>query len=592
MAKRKAQVLDSGFNAARRGYLMEPDPEKRWQHYRRLLDLVWRGEIEWNPWLEDQLHSVFDPRARSVSGQTSITVISWTGCGGAGKTFASGLLATSFFLAAPEVSSVALTSTSKTAMGGRVWAVVRSLTSSARNPDTGEPFDWHLVNSQKALQWPRGDEKHNIACFAVEEGELLKSVDKIKGRHTTRMLLIVDEATSTPDAIFHTIDNMKKGCLDLVVLVIGNASSYFDSHGRTCEPKYGWLTITIDDQKWETKGVPEWQLPSGLCCHYDGSKSPNVLAGKTLYPHIFSYENWIEAKKWGENTFNFWSQTRGFWPPEGMVNTVFSDPLIARCDGTGFLDFVANRVTYAFLDPAFGGDRCCLQLSDVGDTVDGMAGIQLRPPIYLEPRVNNEAERDYQIARECIDYCKAEGVKPAQFGTDATGIGRGVHAIISAEWSPEIHRVEWGGKSSDAPSSQADGRPSTEVYANRVTELWFRCREYLEAGQLKGLSIEAVKQFCSREYTKKGKLYQLVTKPECKAKLGYSPDEADATAGLCEVARRNGIAIAGRMALAIDTQWDALVKEHQKEVALVEEPEYHSQRQGFEESTIGIDWRD
>lgn len=589
----KKQTGPTPFQIAKAGFLRETNAERRHAHMMRMIDLIWgwRG-ISRNPWLDLALGDFSDERALTREGKSTIRVISWTGPKAVGKTHASALFAATFFLASPETTCVTLTSTSKIAMGGRVWGVIRDLYSEGRDPDDGHPFGWHMVASQKIIQRVRGDEKFNIACFAVEPGELQKSIDKIKGRHTPRMLLIVDEANSTPEAIFHVIHNMKGGCDELVILIIGNAGSYFDSHGRACEPAGGWPTVTIDDESWKTKGVDEWRLPPGLCRHFDGEKSPNVLAGKTIYPHIYSYENWLDAKKYGQNSIQYWSQDRGFWPPEGMVNTVFSDPLIARCDGTGFLDFVANRVTYAFLDPAFGGDRCCLQLADVGETATGLAGIQLRQPIYIEPRVSNEAERDYQIAREVIETCKSANVKPAQFGSDATGIGRGVHAIIAGEWSQEILRVEWGGKASDNPSSQADGRPSTEVYANRVTELWFRCREFLEAGQLKGIGIEAVKQFCSREYKKEGRRYEMVKKADCKAKLGYSPDEADAIAGLCEVARKNGVVPMGRVALSSNTAWEALSKQVEKDLGLPDEPEMAASRQGFEESDIGIDWRE
>jgi hypothetical protein len=586
-----ARKQTNHFETARLRWLGAVDPDARWKAQLAFHKLV-HPEIEWNPWLEDQLQSFCDARATTSEGGTRITVVAWTGPGGAGKTFTSALFATDFFLAAPEDTCVTLTSTSKTAMGGRVWAVIKDLYDNAYHPDTGARFEWHIVNSRKVLQWPRGDEKHNIACFAVEEGELMKSIDKIKGRHTGRMLLIVDEANSTPDAIFHVIHNMKKGCHELVVLVIGNALSFFDNHGRACEPKLGWPSINIDDSRWQTRGVDEWRMPSGLCCHYDGDKSPNVVAGKTLYPHIYTYENWIEARKWGENSLHYWSQDRGFWAPEGMVNTVFSDPLISRCDGTGFLEFISGRVTYAFLDPAFGGDRCVLQFADVGECDGGLHGIQLRQPLYIEPKVNTEAERDYQIARQVIEECKAADVSPAQFGSDATGIGRGVHAIIAGEWSAEVQRVEWGGAASDSPSSQADGRPSKEIYKTRVTELWFRCREFLEAGQLKGLSLAAIKQFCSREYTKPGRFYQLFTKPECKKKLGYSPDEADAIAGLCEVVRRNGISPRGRVARTVDVAWEAMRRDHVKSVALADDEPEAVAHAGFEEGEIGIEWRD
>jgi hypothetical protein len=592
MAKR--QPIDTPLQIARSGYLTARDGETRYRYFRKFTDLIW-PDVEWNPWLEHMIRSVCDDRTETRDGQTVIRVISWTGPGSSGKSFSSALFGAAFFLIAPDDTSVAYTSTSLKAMGGRSWGVMVDLWQSAYNPDTRSKFPWHMINSRKMIQRVRGDEKYNIACYAVGQGELLKSVDQLKGRHTPRMLLVVDEANSTPDAIFHVIPNMILGCFELVILVIGNAVSYYDNHGKTCEPAEGWPSITIDDMDWKTKGVPDWQLPPGLCCHYDGDKSPNVQAKKTIYRHIYSYENWLRSQTAVQNSISYWSQNRGFWPPEGMVNTVFSDPLIARCDGTGFLDFVAGRVVYGFLDPAFGGDRCVLRFADVGELENGRHGIQLRQPIYIEPRVDNESERDYQIARRVIEECKAEGVKPAQFGSDATGIGRGVHAIIAAEWSSEIVRVEWGGKASDKPSSQADGRPAHEIYDNRVTELWFRAREFMEAGQLKGLGSEDVKQFCSREYEHKGRKYRLSTKPECKTKLGYSPDEADSTAGICEVVACNGISPHGRMAQQVDTEWNRIVKEKEKELALTEEPEFVSTRQGFVESEIGIqyrDWRD
>lgn len=592
MAKKPTGI--SAYQLARLGVLAEQDGAKKYEHLKNFIRMTYpEYAVAWNPWLEDMLQSLCDDRSVVRTGGTVVRVVAWTGPGSAGKTFGSGLFAASWFLADPDNSSVTLTSTSKQAMGGRVWGVLRDLHSEARDPDMGRPFPWHIINSQKTIQRVRGDEKFNIACFAVETGELQKSVDKIKGRHTPRMLVIVDEANSTPDAIFHTIPNMMKGVRELVILIIGNALSYFDNHGRACEPAGGWPSVTIEDKRWETKGVAEWRMPGGICCHYDGAKSPNVLAKKTIYPHIFSYENWVEDSKWGENSIHYWSQTRGFWAPEGMVNTVFSDPLVSRCDGTGFLDFVANRVTYGFLDPAFGGDRCVLQIADIGELENGMSGIQLRQPMYIEAQVDTEAERDYQIARKVIEQCKAEGCKPAQFGSDATGIGRGIYAQIAAEWSDAIVRVEWGGRASDKPSSQADGRPAHEIYDSRVTELWFRCREYLEAGQLKGLSIEALKQACSREYTQKGRRFKLTTKPDCKKKLGYSPDEMDAVAGICEVANQNGVVPMGKFTLASDNEWQKVCKQTEKDLGITEEPEAVLNRQGFEEQEyVGIQWRD
>ena len=579
------------FQMSKVGFLLNPDRKGRYYHLRRLIGLVWNdSNIAWNPWLEDQLKSLTDDKHLHKIGNTTVRFVAWTGPGASGKTFASGLYAMSWFMASPENSCVTLTSTSKSAMGGRVWAVIKDLFADGYDPDTGYPFDWHIVNSRKILQWPAGDEKHNIACFAVEEGELMKSVDKIKGRHTERMLLIVDEANGTPEAIFNVIPNMLKGCKELVVLVFDNAGDMYGNHGRCCEPKAGWESVSVDSESWETKGVQDWGLPPGLCKHYDGQKSPNVLAGKTIYPHIYSWENWQTALKHPTDSIHFWSQDRGYWAPSGTSTTVFSAPLISRCDGAGFNPIHNNREVYAFLDPGFGGDRCCAQFAEVGVTEAGLFVIQIGTPIYIEPRINNEAERDYQIANQFAEECRHRGVNPDNAGTDATAIGRGVYAILAANWSMSVKRVEWGGRASDKPSSRIDGRPAHEIYGDRVTELWFSVRDFMEAGQLKGLYPEAIKQACSRQYTISGRRYFLNTKRECKAALGYSPDEMDAIAGLVEVVRMNGFIAQTKIVNSPDVGWDRFRQEAEKNLALVDAVAPGQDNGGWAEKDFGIEW--
>lgn len=560
--KKKSAPVITDFQKAKVGFLLNPDNKGRYYHLKRLINMVWpNSNIDWNPWLEDQLGSLCDDRYLHEIGDTIVRKVSWTGPGAAGKTFSSALYAMAWFLTSPHNSSVTLTSTSKMAMGGRVWSVIQNLYSDGLDPDTGEGFDWHIINSRKILQWPRGDEKHNIACFAVEEGELLKSVDKIKGRHTERMLLIVDEANGTPEAIFNVIPNMLKGCRELVVLVFDNAGNMYGNHGRCCEPVTGWSSITVEDKEWETKEIPEWGLPTGICKHYDGKYSPNVVAGKTIYKHIYSWENWQAALKFPPDSMHFWSQDRGFWAPEGVTSTVFSQPLIARCDATGFLPIHMSKEIYGFLDPGFGGDRCVAQFAEVGLMEDGRMGINLFSPVYIEPRVNSEAERDYQIAFQFKQECEKRGVKPEHAGTDATGIGRGVFAIASNTWSPELKRVEWGGKASEKPSSLVDGRPAHEIYGDRVTELWFSVKEFVESGQLKGMYPEAVKQAVSREYEFIGRRYLLNGKKECRKKLGYSPDEMDAIAGLIEVVKINGVKADPPTNTVVRQSWEQTMKE-------------------------------
>jgi hypothetical protein len=333
---------------------------------------------------------------------------------------------------------------------------------------------------------------------------------------------------------------MSKGCKELVVIVIGNAVSQLDNHGRCCEPEAGWNSITIDDERWRTKGVPQWSMLPGICCHFDGEKSPNVKLGVTKWPFIYTYENHIAALRIGRESSTYWSQERGFWPPEGLTNTIFSLAMIERHGGKGKHTFYRMAKPCAFMDTAFGGDKCVVVFGLLGDLEDGRLALQITERLVIQTSVISKYEIDHQVAHAFIKACEERRVMPEYAGLDATGTGRGVAAIVLAEWSDQVHYIEWGGSASDKPASEEDSRPSKEVYTNRVAELWYSCRELLLTGQLKGLYQEAIVDLTIREFQLRGRRISLETKEDLRARLHRSPDDGDAVAGLVEIARRHG----------------------------------------------------
>jgi len=382
------------------------------------------------------------------------------------------------------------------------------------------------------------------------------------------MLLIIDEANSTPQAIWECIPNMLTGVKELIVLIIGNAGSRLDPHGRCCEPKKGWKSISIEDEQWETKGVEQWGIGPGVCLHFDGAKSPNVLAGRTEHRHIYSFERWQQVLRMGDeyrNTLQHWSQDRGFWPPDGLQTTVFTEALVLSHDGMGEFHWLDVPKPCAALDTAFGGDDCVYQPGLLGLVRGPKLALQLMPPQLVPFNPDSTDSIDFQIAQWFIARCKKEGVAPELAGLDATGTGRGVYAFVQQLWSPRVVAVEFGGAASDLPASTVDARASREVYANRVTELWYVCRELLIAGQLRGLCAQAVKEFCSRLYEFLSRRYSVEPKREMKVRLGYSPDYADGVVILGDVARRNGLKVAnlpGAPASAsLSSGWDEVERE-------------------------------
>jgi hypothetical protein len=310
-------------------------------------------------------------------------------------------------------------------------------------------------------------------------------------------------------------------------------------HGRICEPEGGWNSIDQDTTIWKTKGVREWKLPPGVCLHFHGKRSPNVKRSKTIFPYLYTYENW-QAAKGNEDTLNYWAYDAGFWPPEGISNTVFDEATIQRVDGMGSFLWTTFSEPVAALDPAFGGDECVLRLGTIGDVGEGRIAVQIGEKLPIRLRQKTDKPVDYQIAEQTIEVCNQRGIKPQNLIIGSTGVGRGVAAIIQETWSPMIEKVEEGGSPSDHPVSADDQRKCSEVYDRRVTELWFNGLELLSCGQLRGLDKVTCGQLCTRQYEIKGKKYSIETKVDYKTRMGRSPDDADCVLFMVELAIRRG----------------------------------------------------
>jgi hypothetical protein len=513
-------------------------------------------KLEWNPWLERQFESLCDDTFAYRDGGTIVRSVNWTGCASAGKTYAAGVYAVLWFAVQPEKSQVTLVSSSKGMLKRRIWPIIQSVHSDLSK---GDYAFGHMIDSQTMLQAKKGDSKHAIAGVAIQGGELQNAIENLKGLHSPRILVIIDEAPGTEEAIVETIPNIRTACQDVTILTIGNAISHLDIHGRCCEPAGGWPSISVESTTWKTKGVAKWRLPSGRADLFDGFKSPNVLAKQTLYRYLYTFEDYREAliNSQERQTIQLWSNTRGFWTPAGVLNTIFDEVMVEKHAGGKFA-WQTTSEQIASLDPGFGGDDCILQIADYGDLPNGRFGIQLKNFISISADPTSKDVIDYQIAHRVMEECDKRRIRPEKFAMDATGTGRGVYAVLKQEWG-DVLRVEFGGAPSDRPASSADMRPSYEIYDRRVTELWYSVREFLLCDQLKGLYPEATIQFCSREFTIKKPKIVLDTKDECKKKIGRSPDHADCIAVLCELARARLGAVPGIYHKAEDA-WEKAMK--------------------------------
>lgn len=507
------------------------------------------GHFEWHAWTEARIKSL-----------SEYSLSAYPGCSSAGKTHDIVSYAVAWWLMSPKESSVLLVSTTRDSLKKRGWAEVRKCYSDLKM----KVKPGNLIDSRMMWQAQKGDDKHSIYGKAVEEGSVDKVADDIKGIHTKRQMVIIDEATSVPAAIYAACANLYSYPIscggEFVLILIGNPLNRMDQFGRFCEPSGGWLMVNVDTGEWDGKPQPEL---GGLIPHIltaDATKSPNITEGKLVSRHLPT-RAMVEAAiaaSGGGNTPLFWQNCRGFWPPGGITKTVFSQAIIDKMGATGKHVYTGrNFMVIGAFDPAFGGgDRPVLRFAKLGELVNGTWGIESLPPIEVPLDATSKNDVHYQLkdavmalAKKVMIGDEAFECPPENIAVDATGEGGGLCDIMHKEWGPVI-RVEFGGAPSEDCCSLEDMRPACDVYENKTTEMHFRSKNACASGQLKGIDKNAEVELCQRIYVDMRKdgttapRIRLQSKKEYKLLFKLSPDYGDSLVLLLEVARQKGFRLA------------------------------------------------
>jgi hypothetical protein len=250
----------------------------------------------------------------------------------------------------------------------------------------------------------------------------------------------------------------------------------------------------------------------------------------------------IEATKEsrGEDSPAFWSQRIGFIPPEGLIESVMTESFIIMFNMRKQPEWAEETRSGCGIDPAFSthGDRCVLYPFQVGRMMDGLMAICYAKPIEIFFQASAGKPLTYAMLEKIKDHITRLGIEAKYVGMDTTAAQRTLADVFEREIAPGILRVDFGSAASDRPASNEDPRPSVEVYANRVTELWYSVREFGAGGMVRGLETPTCLEFCQRRLnTKDLRKISVETKPEMKARTSRSPDLADAAAVALEVAR-------------------------------------------------------
>jgi hypothetical protein len=100
--------------------------------------------------------------------------------------------------------------------------------------------------------------------------------------------------------------------------------------------------------------------------------------------------------------------------------------------------------------------------------------------------------------------------------------------------------VNFAGTASDKRVSQTTKLVGTDVYVNRVTELWFISKELMRNFQVYGVTSDMAKEMVSRRYEivkGNGTRVKAESKGDLRARLGHSPDLTDAAFIAVDLAR-------------------------------------------------------
>lgn len=405
------------------------------------------------------------------------------------------------------------------------------------------------IPSDLEIRWNDSDRKHAIFGVAVKSGGTAsEAVDRIKGIHAQRMLVICDEMTSIPEAIVKAARNLSKGTKEYQLIGLGNAISKTDPHGERSEPAAGWASISVDDKFWISK--------YGCAVHFDAFDSPAMEEPDKyhFYPGKSALEE--EARELGGlNSPEAWSGIRGFWPPTGLSTAVMDEALLEQFNTRDKAVWKSGWTMGGALDPAFeGGDRRVFYPFRWGEFISGVVGVEYLAPVIVEVDMSQDKRWiHYQIADAVEKLCKentVDGKKvpilPQNFIMDTSGEGGGLFSIMSGRWSPLINPCEFGGAAEKVQISP--DRPTTwhELYGNKVTMLWYTLRRYIEGGQVRGLTdAGTITELTSRDKKMKGGKTHVVPKGEMKLSKNRSPDRADSAVLVAALLRLQGVVPAG-----------------------------------------------
>lgn len=505
----------------------------------------WRIADKW--WNNDPEHHRFARHKWSERMIRAFCTHKYPAIGGAassGKSYVAAGYAVVEWMAAPDSTMVLITSTSLTGARGRAWGALLLLLDGVPDPPCkirDAIGSVAFINDKGKMFADRG-----IRIIAADKSKSKHQIGKMIGLKAPNLILIADEHSDISEAVQTVaVANYNKNP-NFKMISMSNPSSRFDPFGIFCTPKRGWDSVNVEnDMTWETK-------VGGVFFRFDAMDSPNfeLEQGEDLFEYLPSKRTIEETlssisdkREEALKSREFLRMDRAIFFDAEDDETVYTLAELARA-GAMQEDQVKEGTLVAGLDPSFssGGDGTILSIGRIGYDRHGQHALELVEQIKIVVDMTDKTTPiTIKIADKVKAECQRRKIPASNLAVDATGAGAAFCDMFQLQWEAGFMRVQFGGSASLKKVKGFPGVTAKDRYHNRATELFFLGKQYLLGRQLYGLKQDLVKQLAARAFRSrrgsKGVVMQVEPKPEYRARIGSSPDEADSFFVMLECAR-------------------------------------------------------
>lgn len=520
--------------------------EGLFHHFKEAIRLAW-PEDDFHRWTELQLRTILENR-----------LVVFMGSRDSSKTDTASKWSLIDYWSSPEDTLFLMTSTTIQGLEMRVWGKIKSLFESAK-----ERHPWlagNVVDAKHGLFTDNISEDAEVRVMnrgiigipmlssqSEYQGMALKNFAGIKQK---RRRLVGDELQFIPAEYLKVLDAMDKG--DFKAAFLGNPiANNGKALDKVSEPKGGW------GSEGEITKTATWQNKyNGITVNLVGIDSPNFdKETENKFWYLVGQEDVdsVSSRPGGKDSVEWWSLIMGVRKAGVIMDRVLTVEMVQN--NGGFTKTIwASPPTMRVLgvDAGFGGDPCVCTDIECGEDVKGTPIMQFGEQVEVPIKVSATKTSEDQIAEFLRDLCQKKSIPYSHVFVEC-GMRATLAVSMGRIMSPTINAINFGGPATDEPVSddlfvddpktgQRRLKTCYEHYSKYVTQLAFRVRQFVEAGQCRNFPRRAAEEFERREtrfvYNDR---HELETKSEYKERnAGESPNESDSVMIVVEGARRLG----------------------------------------------------